>query len=405
MKILWVKGDFLHPTTKGGQIRTLEMLREMNKRHEVHYIGLDDKSSPEGPQRSSEYSHRSYAVEHRLADQRSLAFVGDLCQGLVSALPVAVQRFCSPTMKKLIDELRERERFDHVVCDFLIPAPNLSRLEDCVLFQHNVETMIWRRRAEQAPDPARKWYLAREARKMEDFERKVCNQVRHVIAVSEQDAVMFRQMFGVKNVSSVPTGVDIEFFRPPAEHSGLEGADLVFVGSMDWTPNCDGMHYFVNEILPRIRASKPDCSLVIVGRSPGPDIQAFAERDPRIKVTGTVKDVRPYLWGSKVSIVPLRIGGGTRLKIYESMAACVPVVSTSIGAEGLEVEHGRNIFLADDPESFAARCVELLYSDEGRRRMAGQAHQLVCSRFSWTQVSKYFESILEQSRLEQSRGA
>ena len=171
-------------------------------------------------------------------------------------------------------------------------------------------------------------------------------------------------------------------------------ADLVFLGSMDWLPNIDGVEYFVREILPLIRKSLPQCRLAIVGRSPSVATLALAKRDPGIQVTGTVPDVRPWLWGSKASIVPLRVGGGTRLKIYESMAAGTATVSTTIGAEGLDVSHPDNIRLADEPSSFARQCVELLQNEQERERVASQALQMVTSRFSWDVVVEEFEKRL-----------
>jgi len=153
----------------------------------------------------------------------------------------------------------------------------------------------------------------------------------------------------------------------------------------------------VEQILPRIRERKPDCSLAIVGRNPEPAIQRLATADARIIVHGTVPDVRPYLWDASVSIVPLRIGGGTRLKIYESMAARVPAVSTTIGAEGLTVEHGKNILIADTPADFAAGCVDLMERPAEQERLASAAWELVNTRFSWAQVAAEFERILMEN--------
>jgi len=202
---------------------------------------------------------------------------------------------------------------------------------------------------------------------------------------------MFEKMFGVKSYP-VATGVDLGYFRRPADPP--HAADLVFVGSMDWLPNSDGVNYFVGEVLPLIWQHKPDCTLAIVGRSPAPDIKALEVKDSRIRVTGTVPDVRPYLWGASVSIVPLRIGGGTRLKIYEAMAAGTATVSTSIGAEGLDVSHPENIRLADTPETFADACLGLLSNSTEREAVAGAALHLVTSKYSWDAVTNQFEELL-----------
>jgi glycosyltransferase involved in cell wall biosynthesis len=163
---------------------------------------------------------------------------------------------------------------------------------------------------------------------------------------------------------------------------------------MDWRPNIDGLKWFVSRVLPLIRARRPDCSLAVVGRHPSAEVRGLARADRRIHVTGTVDDVRPYLWRSAVSIVPLRIGGGTRLKIYEAMAAKIPVVSTSVGAEGLDIRDGENIAIADSPQDFAERCVALLDDSVARQRMAQNAWETVSTCYSWQVVSRKFEQLL-----------
>lgn len=396
MKILWVNSVFLHPTTRGGQIRTLEMLKHLHKRHEIHYVALAQPDDAEGPGRAPEYSTKAYPVSYRIADKRSPKFLAQLLEGLLSPIPVVVFRKRSSGVKTLIADLLEREHFDSVVCDFLTPSVNMPKLDDCVLFQHNVETMIWRRYAETSTNPIRRAYMRLQAARMFEYERRVCRSVNHVIAVSDVDARMMREMFDVANVTAVPTGVDVEYFAPPAaaEHT----SDLVFVGSMDYMPNVDGILYFTREILPGIHARRPDCTLTVVGRKPPSEIKSLAAADNRIRVTGTVPDVRPYLWGSSVSIVPLRVGGGTRLKIYESMAAGVAVVSTTIGAEGLVIHPPRDSRIGDTPHEFAQHCLELLENPERRRQIAHAGRDLVTSRFSWDQVCRDFEAILQNAR-------
>jgi glycosyltransferase involved in cell wall biosynthesis len=174
----------------------------------------------------------------------------------------------------------------------------------------------------------------------------------------------------------------------------VPSADLVFVGSMDWLPNIDAVLYFVREILPLIRRQRPETTLAIVGRTPPHKIAQLTVADPKIQVTGTVPDIRPYLWGCAVSIVPLRIGGGTRLKIYEAMAAKIPVVSTTIGAEGLSVNPPNDIRLADTPADFAAQCLELLANPTLRTDLSDAAWNMVNDNFSWGHVARCFEDIM-----------
>jgi polysaccharide biosynthesis protein PslH len=400
MKLLWIKTDFLHPTTRGGQIRTLEMLRRLHRRHEVHYLTLDDGLQPEGPARASEYCRHFESVPHQAPAKRSLAFAGQLAAGLFSSLPVAVSRWRSEAMRRRGVEMCRREKYDAVVCDFLFPAPNVPGLERAVLFQHNVEAMIWRRHAEHGATPFHRAYFRLQARRMEEYERLVCRTVRRVVAVSANDARAMEREYGIADVGDVPTGVDVDFFAPP--ETAEEKADLIFLGSMDWMPNIDGAIWFTSEVLPLLRRRHPDCSVALVGRQPSAAVTALAGKDAmrsqllrqRICVTGTVPDVRPWLHGSKVSIVPLRVGGGTRLKIYEAMAAGIPVVSTTIGAEGLDVADGETIRLADSAAAFADACAELLDNAPARRRMAAAARTMVAERYSWEAVTDVFERYL-----------
>lgn len=395
MKILWVTSVFLHPTTRGGQIRTLEMLKQLHRRHEIHYLALANPDEPEGVERSPEYCTQAHPILYRIADKRSPEFLKQLVAGLVSPVPVVVFRKRSAEARRRIAELLERERFDSVVCDFLTPSINMPHLDNCVLFQHNVETMIWRRYVETSHNPVRKAYMKLQANRMFEYERRVCRSVRHVIAVSDLDAQLMRDMFGIRNVTAVPTGVNIEYFARPASPESV--SDLVFVGSMDYMPNIDGVQYFVREILPLIRKQRSQCTLTIVGRKPPAEIESLALQDPHIRITGTVPDVRPWLWGGAVSIVPLRVGGGTRLKIYESMAARTPVVSTTVGAEGLLIHPPGDIRIADTPETFASQCLALLNNPAEREAVAASGLHLVTSRFSWDQVCRQFETILEQA--------
>jgi len=370
------------------------MLRCLHQRHEVHYLAFRDPGDSEGLERSSEYCSRAYPIDLAVVRKSSLRFQARLAAGLFDPVPLAVSRFRSAAMHDKIAELRSAQRFDRVVCDFLIPAVNFPSLRGIVLFQHNVESTIWRRRVEHARNPLERFYLRRQAARMRTFEQRVCRAVDGVIAVSDTDAAEMRELFGVERIGAVPTGVNIEYFSPPPERPRADN-DLIFIGSMDWTPNVDGILEFVRTTLPLIRRERPSASLLIVGRDPSPEIRDLARHDPRIQVTGTVPDVRPFLWRSLVSIVPLRMGGGTRLKIYESMAARVATVSTRVGAEGIFASPA-DIRLADQPEQFARACLDLLADAPARDALTASAWTLVKERFSWLQVARRFEELLDQ---------
>ena len=393
MKILWVNQYFLHPTERGGQIRSMGILKPLHRRHEVHYAALADPLSSEGLEMAHTFSSRAYAIPHPVVSRRSPAFALQLGRHLLfSDLPLSVDRYASSALRAAVSDLVAREHFDAIVCDFAASAVNMPNLNGAVVFQHNVETTIFERHAEHAATPVHRWFYELQVRRMRAYEQQVCRECAHVIAVSPIDAQRMRDMFGITNVSDVATGVDVEYYRNPGGHE--HDTDFVFVASMDWLPNVDGILWFAEEILPLLRRAKPDCSVAIVGRWPDPRLLALAEADPRITVTGTVADVRPYLWRARVSILPLRIGGGTRMKVYEAMAAEVPMVSTQVGMEGLACVPGRDILVADAPQEFARHCMTLLENPDLGRSIAASALHLVQEECSWDAVSKQFEDVL-----------
>ena len=400
MNILWISPAFLHPTDRGGQIRTLGTLKELHKRHNIHFAALNQAGNPEGPARAGEYSTSHTCVEHTPPARSSLRMLPQLAANLLSPVPLAVSRYASSELKSRMNALVRERHFDSIVCDFLAAAPNTPDLSKAVLFQHNVETTIWRRHAETATSFLRKQFFGLQSAKMEAYERSVSKQSKFVIAVSELDAERMRAMFSIDKVKAVPTGVDLDYFRRPTPPEPfIGGADLIFTGSMDWLPNVDAVEHFLLEILPLIRRDRPETTVVIAGRSPDPRVFKAAEGLAGVTITGKVPDMRPYLWSSKVSIVPLRIGGGTRLKVYECMAAGLPIVSTTIGSEGLAYTAGQDLLLGDTHAAFAQQCLRLLANDAERQTMADRALALVGRSFSWDSATRDFEAILKANRV------
>jgi glycosyltransferase involved in cell wall biosynthesis len=227
------------------------------------------------------------------------------------------------------------------------------------------------------------------------FEGETVARFDRVLAVSDVDRDTLQRLYPrelAAPVSVIPTGVDTTYFAPAAE-APQYARRIVFTGSMDWLPNADGVLYFCREVLPLIRAAEPDVTFTIVGRSPTPEVRRLAE-DRGIEVTGRVEDVRPYLAKSAVYVVPLRIGGGTRLKIFEAMGMGKAVVSTTIGAEGLPVTNDADIVIADEPATFAAAIVRMIRDDAARTRLEDAARRLVVERYDWSAVAQDFEDAL-----------
>jgi glycosyltransferase involved in cell wall biosynthesis len=226
------------------------------------------------------------------------------------------------------------------------------------------------------------------------FEREQCRRFDQVVAVSESDAETFRTAYGAAHVAAVPTGVDIEYFAPMPLPP--EPGHLVFVGAMDWLPNVDGITWFVREVLPLVQQAVPGAHLSIVGRNPGTAIRRLAEAHEGVAVTGAVPDVRPYLARGAAVIVPLRVGGGTRLKIYEAMAAGRPLVSTAVGAEGLPIAPGEHYLAADSAPDLAAACIQLLRDPAAAEAMGRRGAQYVREHFGWAEVAEEFGRICDR---------
>ncbi|MGQ0643333.1 MAG: glycosyltransferase [Gemmatimonadaceae bacterium] len=397
MHIVWLKTELLHPIDKGGRIRTYQMLRHLKRTHRITYVTLDDGSADaDARERAAEYCHDLKTVAFRSEVKRSLGFYRELLGNLLSPLPYAIAKYRVPAFTEAIRAVARDA--DVVVCDFLFPAVNVPADlgPAVVLFEHNVEAQIWQRHAEHARGPLARAYMSEQWRRMRNFEGRECARFDHVIAVSQEDAQRLKQEYALGDVSAVPTGVDTEYFAATGTVARSSN-ELVFTGSMDWLPNEDAMTWFVADVLPRIRARVPDVTLAIVGRTPSTVVRALGETSPNVTVTGSVPDVRPYLERGALFVIPLRIGGGTRLKVFEAMAMGIPVVSTRVGVEGLPLHAESEYVAADDAEGFADAVVRLLQAPARAATIASTALARVRSEFGWAEVARRFGEICAQS--------
>lgn len=406
MRILWLKTELLHPVDKGGKIRTFHMLRELKRDHQVVYLCLDDGSAaPDAVARAEEYCHELILVPFGSPTKFTPRFYGQLFLNLFSPLPYFIAKYRSPAMQAAITGRLARGDIDVLVCDFLMPSINLPPGIPCatVLFQHNVEAMIWKRHWKVQRNPSKKAFLRSQWLKTVAYERQTCRRFDAVAAVSADDRDMMRREYGPELVVDVPTGVDTAFFRPSGEYRPRPHS-VVFTGSMDWLPNEDAISFFTQQIFPRIREVLPDATLTVVGRDPTPALLALGRREGSVTVTGRVDDVRPYMELAAVYVIPLRIGGGTRLKVYEAMAMEKPIVSTTVGAEGLPVRDGVELLLADDPERFAEAVIRVLTDPEFARGFSERGAATVRERFGWDRAAAEFGSLCRVAMRRRAEG-
>jgi polysaccharide biosynthesis protein PslH len=397
MQILWLNTGLLLPLDKGGKLRTWHLMRHLARRHHITCVSFVDPSQPDADRQGmSEVCAELRTVPRRESTKEGWRFYASVLRYLPHRLPYAVAQYRSAAYRRVVADALTRNGYDRIVCDFLVPAVNLPKRLPCpaVLFTHNVEAEIWRRHTETARGRFRRALYAKQWARMRRFEERTMHRFDRVLTVSDVDRDTLQRLYPsvAVPVSVIPTGVDTDYFRPQPRQAGA-ARNIVFTGSMDWLPNEDGVLFFVREVLPLIRAVEPDVTFTIVGRSPTPQVRRLAE-DEGIVVTGRVADVRPHLASAAVYVVPLRIGGGTRLKIFEAMAAGKAIVSTSIGAEGLPTAHGEHLLLADDPQAFAASVVQLLRDGPRRDALERQARALVEERYDWAAAASELESSL-----------
>jgi len=397
MRILWVKAGKILPVDTGGKIRSYNLLRQLAARQETVFLSYYGGARDENYEREIG-EHLPGAVTLHTPSLASSA--PDYLRRLPSRAPYAVTKFTAPEVQRLLAGWLGERRFDVAVCDFLSASLNFPRelATPSVLFQHNVESALWRRQARYEPNLVKRLVFKLEAAKMDAYERATVGRFQHVIAVSEHDRELMSEMTDPARLTVVPTGVDLKQYQASAASGGGDGAAVapqqplvLFLGSMDWEANIDGVEYFCREIWPAVRAKVPGARFRIVGRNPHARVSKLASDS--VEVTGTVPSVVEHLREAAVFVVPLRVGGGTRLKIFEAMAAGKAVVSTTIGAEGLDVRHGENILLADDAGSFARDLVRLLGDDAERARLERAASALA-ARYDWTVIARTFEDVL-----------
>jgi polysaccharide biosynthesis protein PslH len=372
------------------------MLAELARRHRVTVLTTHAADAdPHGLTAALPECERIVSLPHCPAKRGSAAFGVSLARSWFSPLPVDLWRMRVPALRAAAAALVRARAVDLCVADFLAATPNIPDVGSApvLLFAHNVEHLIWQRLAETEGQAWRRALLGIEWRKMRRWEAAACARASFTVAVSEPDRALLAALAPQARIAAIPTGVDTDFFAPTGVAE--RPARLVFTGSMDWYPNEDAVIYFIEDILPAIRREIPAVRLTVAGRHPSPRLRAAAAQ-AGVDVTGTVPDVRPYIAEAEVSVVPLRVGGGTRLKIFEALAMGKAVVSTSTGVEGLPLVTDEHFVEADAPAEFAAAVVQLLRDSSRRRRLGTAGRELVATRYGWAQVARSFEHCIEQ---------
>lgn len=398
MKILVVTPFLPSPPRFGGQRRLDGLLRSLAKNHEVSVISFTatDEFTDASLAATREYCREVVTFpDLEFADQRrkrALQLRSLVSRHSFEHLLVARRAEFLERLQVMVD----LGGYDIVQVEFVQMAAlrfgqQKQRRYRTVLDEHNIEFDIVKRTASAEVSAARRLYSAIDWRKLQREERGAWRRFDGVTVTSERDAAIINELEPSTPVTVVPNGADVEHFSPSA--APPEADTLLFFGAMNYYPNNDGVHYFMEQVFPLIVAKRPSVKLWLVGPAPD-DIKAF--RGPNVEVTDFVEAVEPYIDRAAAVVVPLRIGGGTRLKIVEAMAKAKPIISTRIGAEGIDVVSGESALLADDPRAFADHVEAVLSDAELARRLGSAARQLAVDRYSWPALVTGLERLYER---------
>jgi sugar transferase (PEP-CTERM/EpsH1 system associated) len=386
MKILVVSPWYPWPPFDGASIRVLETLRYLSSHHQVTLLATVTRA--EDPDDRGGLEEVCEQVETSVLSPRAWPVARRLGRGLLRSMPVVMSFYHDAGLAERLRRLTTLRRYDVVQIEFSYAAAYVHSVSPgcgakTVLSMHNVESLRLGREAGLAMRVDRFLAAAWDRVFHSRWEEQAIRTFDGIVSVSEPERAWMLERVPDAVVELVPNGVDTEHFRPAAPPDAGDPPTIVLTGAMHYPPNVDAALWFCERIWPALREQVPDLCFEIVGRDPDPRVVALGGTAGVI-VTGRVADVRPHLAHARCVVVPLRSGGGTRLKILEAMAMARPVVSTALGAEGLAVAPGRDILIANDPEAFAARVLDLLGSAEDALRLGRAGRDLVENRYQWS---------------------
>ena len=384
MNILFLARENPFPADTGVKMRAWMVLKSLAKAHRVTLVCFGDDKNGSVP--GCEAVH---VIEPPA--KKSGHPYGKMLLGLFSSLPFAVEGRISGDYDRKVKGLLDGNKFDLIVCDSLYLAPYVpAGATKTLLDEHNIESVIIRRYAQLERNIFKKVYALYELGRMKRFESQIWNRFDLMMVCSQVDKQQAEQRSRANKIHVVPNGVLL-----PAElNNREEPGTLLYSGLIGWRPNEDAVFYFAKEIYPLIKRAIPQTRWLIVGKGPTPAVKSL-EEEGSITVTGAVEKIEPYIEKSAVVVVPLRIASGTRLKILEALAMGKAVVSTSVGAEGLDVTYGKNILIADEPEDFANAVIGLLKDVHKRKELGANGRKLVEEKYSYEIIGKKIDEVIK----------
>ncbi|MGL4552337.1 MAG: glycosyltransferase, partial [Gemmataceae bacterium] len=370
LHVVMIDEELPYPLLSGKRLRTMGLVSRLAERHRLTYVchrNADRAEARVAEQHFADLGVRTVVVDRAAPPKSGARFYARLAMNLFSKLPYSVASHTSPGLTAAVRAIAASEPVDLWHVEWTPYAESLRGVPGRKLVMaHNVESVIWRRYLDTEPNALKRWYIARQWRKMARFERDALRDATLTVAVSDLDAERFRRDLGVARVDVVDNGVDTSYFTQDATARRPEV--ILFVGSLEWRPNLDGVRQMLDHVFPAVKAQVPEAELWLVGRNPPAWLREVDV--PGVKVHATVPDVRPFLREAGQLVVPLRVGGGSRLKILEALACGTPVVSTRVGAEGLHLEPGRDLVQVEGVEELSAALVDAIRQPDRMRATA-----------------------------------
>jgi glycosyltransferase involved in cell wall biosynthesis len=385
------------PPRFGAQVRMHGLMTALSERHDVSVVSYAEPELLDEARRAlGAYCREVELVVDRVSASTARKRLLQL-RSIASARAFEELVFTSAALQGRVDALLARARFDAICLEGPFVArhrfhPAGGPRPRLVLGEHNVEYDVRRQFAGGRGGLARRAFLLLDGWKVRRAEQALWGRVDAVTVPSREDAARVRSARPGARVAIVPNGVDVDRVRPRPDDPVPDGGTLLFFGALDYPPNVDGLLFFLDEIWPRVASTHPSARVRILGRRPPPAL--LARQGPRVELAGFIEDLRPSLAAAMAVIVPLRLGGGTRLKILEAMAMARPVVSTTLGAEGIGATSGRELLLADDPARFAAELRRLLDDPALGARLGSAARALVEARYAWRDSARVLERLV-----------
>jgi len=396
LKLLVIDEEFPWPVNTGKRARTFNLISQLAKTHSVEYLAYNNLTELQREE-FEKSSIRTKSVPMPDRRQSGLRFYLRLVRNLFSRYPYIVTSHYSKAFENKLRETLAQDTYDMVLAEwspYAIFMKDIPEVPFCCV-AHNIESGIWRRYELTEKKPLKKLYITIQRKKVEAFELQCFTWARCATAVTSQEKEWIETNCKQPNVAVIENGVAIDYFRI-SDGKAPKNNSLVFTGSMDWRPNQDGVQWFTEKIFPVIRTRYPGASFTVVGRNPPAYIAQLPRKHPGVVVTGTVDDVRGYIDQSAVYVVPLRVGGGSRLKILEALSMGKIVVSTTTGAEGLRTEHGEHLLLADTEEQFAKTVCEVIAHPQTYKHLGENGRRLVEEHYNWPILAERLGAFLHQ---------